>query len=271
MGCVLVGFALFLLIFIFSISPLLGIIVLGAIIGVSYYFKNKEEDRKATESIEKSQKIYEATRSLNDFKVTQRFTSYDSEMTLLLDEDSKKLCLIYTSNQSKEIYNYSDILSSEILEDGVTVINTSRSSQIGGALIGGVLAGGVGAIIGGLSAQKTSTNKVNKVDLKIIVNNTKSPYKLINILTTNDIDINGNPSPIERDSQKYKDAMNNANHWHNLISVLIKQADLEDNKATKSNQTSGSLADEIKKLSDLHKAGILTEEEFNNQKLKLLS
>jgi hypothetical protein len=32
----------------------------------------------------------------------------------------------------------------------------------------------------------------------------------------------------------------------------------------------GSLADEIKKLSDLRDAGILTEEEFTQQKKKLL-
>jgi hypothetical protein len=149
--------------------------------------------------------------------------------------------------------------------DGAQVTKTSRSSQLGGAILGGILAGGVGAIIGGLSATQETTTDVKQIDLNIIVNDTSSPQLMITMFKS------GINSPVDK-----KPAMDNARHWHNLISILIHQADLEDEKQEnyQGSQTSAggnlSIAVEIEKLGSLLEKGLLTREEFEQQKNNLL-
>ena len=160
------------------------------------------------------------------------------------------------------------MLSSEIFVDGETITKTARGSQLGGALIGGLALGGVGAIIGGLSGKTRSSEKVKRVDLRITVNSTKSPLHDINFM-----DIEG-----KKDGIVYKSAMDQARHWHGLIAVLIKMADNEDSSkegfeslSKEKGDSTASLADELSKLSDLRDKGVLSEEEFSIQKQKLLS
>ena len=109
----------------------------------------------------------------------------------------------------------------------------------------------------------------------MIVNNTKSPIKIINFLSVEN-DINGKPLPIKKDNPKFKSAISNINHWHSLLGLLIKQTDSTNVELTKedkttSNTNNNSIADELKKLAQLKNDGILSEEEFNQQKQKLLS
>ena len=71
----------------------------------------------------------------------------------------------------------------------------------------------------------------------------------------------------------YQCAIKLARHWHGLIEVLIKQADIEDkvvfaNDRSKMRET--SVADEIKKLAELRDAGFLSADEFLQQKATLL-
>lgn len=113
-------------------------------------------------------------------------------------------------------------------ENGVSVTETSRSSQIGGAILAGIVAGGVGAIIGGLSG-KTTTTEIKNFELRIIFNNTENPVFIINF-------------------QHY---FEQANHWYSLITVLIKQADKEDEFKSRKEASSSSVVDELQKLAEL--------------------
>lgn len=137
----------------------------------------------------------------------------------------------------------------------------------GGALIGGLAFGGLGAVIGGLSGQRTSSTKVGKVDLRVIVNRTKAPVHTVNLMHHES----------ETRGLLYNEAMRNATHWHSLIKVLINQADRED-EATEAKSNSGhsgsaqtaSVADELEKLGKLRDKGMLTDAEFTAQKTRLL-
>lgn len=249
---------------------------------------------KVQESEEKKirQKLDKKTEMLNnipDFKKTQRINSPSGNAVIAIDENSMKICIINSWGQ--DVYNYRDILESEIVEDGNTITKTSRSSQIGGALIGGVLTGGVGAIIGGLSGKKTSTEQVKRIDLKIVVNDTKKPVRIFNLMDCQ-FELGGahHKNGMPKDDVIYKRAYQRATRWHSLISVLIKQADDADKKEAEKNRyasqserehneinhvqsiasNSVSVADELLKLSELEKQGIITKEEFDKQKEKVL-
>lgn len=95
--------------------------------------------------------------SLDGFTPSQKVMDNDGNSGIAVDEGRKKVCLIKQSmgNIDLDVLTYRDILSSEIFENGVTITKTARGNQLGGALIGGLALGGVGAIIGGLSGKIT--------------------------------------------------------------------------------------------------------------------
>lgn len=198
---------------------------------------------------------------IKNFSATQHYIGRDGNSCLAIDEQQKKICLI--TGNSTRVIPYKDIHSSEIFEDGITVTKTARASQIGGALIGGLALGGVGAIIGGLSGRTETHGKVKRIDLRITINDTTNPIYDVNFL---DLET-------DKGSMVYEAAIRQARQWHAMLEVIIKRADLED-KATNAPETPnvfrGSVADELKKLVELHQSGVLTAEEFQQQKAKLL-
>lgn len=213
------------------------------------------------------EKVLEA---LPDFSPTQKIMGNNGDTGLAVDEERKKICLIKNEvgGINLETISYRDVLSSEIFVDGETVTRTARGSQIGGALLGGLALGGVGAIIGGLSGKTRSSEKVKRVDLRITINDTKRPLHDINFMDTEG----------KKDGIVYKVAMDQARHWHGLITVLIKYADSQDVSENKAALNEGvaisskrSIADELSKLSDLRDKGLLTDAEFIALKQKLLT
>mgnify|MGYP001248675071 CR=1 FL=1 len=78
--------------------------------------------------------------SLPDFTPTQKVFGHDLMSGIGLDEDRQKLCLMRATGASitNKIVDYKDVLSVEIFEDGATVTKTSRSSQVGGVIVGGL-------------------------------------------------------------------------------------------------------------------------------------
>jgi len=201
---------------------------------------------------------------LADFTPTQRIMGNNGQTGIAFDEQRKKICLIqHGSNITSRIFNYSDVLACEIFQDGTTITKTLRSSQIGGALIGGLALGGIGALIGGLSGKTKTTDKVSRIDLRIIVNDTAKPLHDVNFLE----------NETKRGGFVFNTAMQQARHWHGIVEVLIKRADMED-KANVPEQPKlppSSLADELRKLADLRDTGVLSTNEFDAQKARLLA
>jgi hypothetical protein len=175
---------------------------------------------------------------------------------LCIDSQKKKLILIKSEITIKKTYiiDFDDIISCELIKDGQVVAKKSTIRTVGGALIGGALAGGAGAIIGGLSGSSKSSVKADKIDLKIVVRNLSTPSHLFTIF-----DKTSNHSSV------YNELSRKAEKWKDSISIIIDQVD-------KSNaQQNNSIADELTKLHELKEKGILSEEEFNAQKSKILN
>lgn len=184
--------------------------------------------------------------------------------SLLIDEDGKRLSFVVDSQSpAPRLLSYKDLVSSEIAEDGTSVLvtRTSRSSQLGGALVGGAVFGGVGAVVGALTGSSVSTGSdfVTRIELRVVVNNPADP--LITILFLG--------SRTARASAAYREARNAAQQWHATLTVLIKQADVEIAQPAPA-PPNPSIADELRKFADLHAAGVLTDEEFISQKNRIL-
>lgn len=154
-------------------------------------------------------------------------------------------------------YIYDNILDLQVVEDGKTIIQTSRDdfTGIGRTLVGGVVAGVPGAMVGVASTTKIVRDYL--VDLKITVADPLNPIYRINFLSC----LYG------KNSVEYKEALKNAHHWHGVLSAMIKRAKEDDGHRV----DKFSVADELNKLAELLKYGILNQEEFDRQKDKLLS
>ncbi|MDQ0875005.1 hypothetical protein QFZ77_003664 [Paenibacillus sp. V4I3] len=175
-----------------------------------------EEPTNKAKEIAKNQKNEKLNELLisKGINCSQKYVTEKYDLAIAVDEQKNRLCFI---DYEVREFSFADILEVEIVEDEVQITKTSRGSQLGGAVIGGVLAGGVGAIIGGLSGQKTSSNdKVKRIYIKMIVNDTQRPYVTIDFL-------NEKKEILKKDKKVMK-ATNDANHWYGLMSVLIKRA-----------------------------------------------
>lgn len=223
-------------------------------------------NKKMLEALEAS------LRSRTDFTLSQHFVGCDLKTGIALDESRGKLCLMTRSGEqfALRMIEMRDIVSAELFEDGDSVTKTMRSSQLGSALIGGLAFGGVGALVGGLSGKTRTSTKIKQIALRIVANDPSSPLHDITFMNTEQ----------KKDGIVYKAAMKNARHWHGILEILIKRADVEMKasqpaaaalQAAAAVASAGSVADELEKLASLRKAGILTDDEFNTQKNKLLA
>ena len=158
-----------------------------------------------------------------------------------------------------EVINYSDILQCDIVENGVTDITTS--SGVGRAIVGGIIAGGVGAVVGASTRGSKTREIINKLSLQIILKNSKTPLYTYDILQ----------KPVDKDTFLYKDAREIISRIFAHLSVVI-----EGNKTRKTENSTINIENTdvlmlIAKMDELWKAGVLTEEEFVMKKKELLA
>ncbi|MHA7138164.1 SHOCT domain-containing protein [Rossellomorea arthrocnemi] len=202
----------------------------------------------------------------HEFNSTKEYLNMKSGMGIYYDDRRKKIAVLrYRPFSTLEnlilgwqFINCADIIESEVKIDNISVTKTARGSQLGGAIIGGVVAGGVGAVIGGATGSKKTSDKIKSIELQMIINDSKDPIQKAEFLKLLD--------PKSKDDLEVKNALASVESFHKTLSVLIKQQ--ESDKSTLQHTTH---LDELRKLSELYKDGILTEEEFNQQKIKLLS
>ena len=73
------------------------------------------------------------------------------------------------------------------------------------------------------------------------------------------------------DRALYEGLMSEVSGIKDIFAIIIDIVDKKQTQSPVSSSSSGSVADELAKLAKLKESGILTEEEFNAQKMKLLN
>lgn len=215
------------------LTPFLLIaVVIYPFLNVSMKVVNEQKVKQQEKHDQQQDVISFINKSLEEknFHSKKQFFSTDSKLFVSIDDETNRICFIedQSNNEFQKleylqqfIFDNKDLLKSEIIEDETSITSTSRGSQIGGIIAGSVLAGGIGAIIGGLSASSTTNVNVKKIELRILVNNIENPIHTIKFLNES--------SPISKNNDRYKVAIEEANVWHGLISILIKRADDRSN------------------------------------------
>jgi len=200
--------------------------------------------------------------TLPDFEATYRHVVTGGHSAVAIDEKRRKIYLM--SGAQSGILGFDKIASSEIFESGASRIRTDRGSQIAGAAVGAVLLGPVGLVAGALSGSKTSKSELTTLELRIGIDDLKSPVYSLWFFKS--------PTPGQLEPQAYRYLMGQVAEWHGRFEAIIRSqvnAVVNPNVSEASNIT--LIADELRKLADLNKEGILTDEEFAAEKRRLLS
>ncbi|MGG1363668.1 hypothetical protein ABE287_18780 [Bacillus velezensis] len=148
-----------------------------------------------------------------------------TKLTLVETEDK---FVIHRFNQSgtleEKIIPFEKIIEAEVSIDDSTVTKVSKGSQITGAVVGGLAAGSIGALVGGLSSNKTETKFFKKIDLKLKLDDFSSPIYRFDFLPSKDDFGIENVKGFKQDDPKVKDALSNAEIWQGIMEIAIRKA-----------------------------------------------
>ena len=187
---------------------------------------------------------------LESFDSTKKIGSF-----VEFDNNQKKwlvLSSVLGKRNKSTVYNYTDIVDFELLEDGDSVVK----GGLGRALVGGALFGGTGAIVGGVTGKRKNKGICNSLKIKVTINDINNPVVYITFLNT----------ATKKDGFVYKNIYKEA---HECLSTLQLICDKQES-AVENNSISVSSADELLKYKSLLDTGAITQEEYDNKKKQLL-
>ena len=189
---------------------------------------------------------------------------------LVIDFEQKQIVVglqAYRTNLAQNPYKtsvlFSDIMKAEIIKDGTQIATTNRGSQLLGTAVGAVALGGVGAVIGGLSASTTTLSGAKRIAIRITVNDTFRPVHEVTFYTSKD------KKGGKQGDSTFDQAVRKATEFAAYLESAILETGKEQNREIESSQVA-PVSEQIAQLWQLKQEGALTEEEFEAQKAKLL-
>ncbi len=200
--------------------------------------KEKAKIEKANRKAE-NEKILEYFKNHSDYKVGDMY--FDDKHGELFIKKS------FTMNRSQAVYNYDELISYTPIFEGGKI---KKHHGITRAIVGGVLAGPVGAVVGaGTGGKEFDTIKRLGFILHLTENRSQNYMLMI--------------SESKSDSFLTKSAMED----YNNIAAKMDQIISSNTQEPTSN---GSNADELRKFKALLDDGIISQAEFDEKKKELL-
>lgn len=243
-------------------AVVITIILLVVIIVVRVSAINQDERQEALDH---------ARRYTEGFLPTFTVHNFDSRYSFSIDEKNRKILYLIANSKERHLIDFENVISVEIIEDSNRTFSKSSLRTIGGGVVGGIVGGSAGAIIGGLSGTTHEKKNISKIAVRILLRNYSTPSLYIYCLNT---DLTSMGEALSSEHPYCIDAMREAREIADHISVIIDMMDREyqhqENMSIAKPETK-SIADELEKLCALKDKGILSAEEFEKQKEKLLS
>ncbi len=237
---------------------------IGFIIWMSVYLKKTPEqliiNRFYQQEVQKNQfleknPLYGYSEMPNGFTVSRKIAlkvAGFTKQTLYIDKEKSQFVFQKNANYTAA-YLFSDILNYEIYENGASVVKGTA----GRALIGGVFFGLGGMIVG--SSMSRGVDGVCK-DLKLIIrlNNIDTPQLVVQY--TEDVDIS-------KSSDLYNQMRASLQEISSCLEFMLNNKG--EGKAIQPTEN-GSLKTQLTELKELLDAGLITADEFEQKKKKLL-
>ncbi|MGI6752673.1 MAG: SHOCT domain-containing protein [Anaerovoracaceae bacterium] len=191
--------------------------------------------------------------ALKTFVATKKVGTF-----LEIDEKEKQWLIpdgLLGGKKHPNIYNFTDIIDFELLEDGSSI----AKGGLGRALAGGILFGGVGAVVGGVTGGKKSKAICDSLKIKITLNSIGTPTTYIDFIKAS----------TKKSSFVYKTNFKLAQECLSILQLMCSESSEQDQGVTDS-KPGTSEADEILKFKQLLDNGVITQEEFEMKKKQIL-
>lgn len=227
------------------------VIITIAVVAVKFLTRQQksEKENNYKESINKNNFIVEQEYFINDYS------------KIMLDETHKKIAIY--NEEGFQCFKYEDLIDFEIVENGSSIIQ----SKIASTLAGGILLGGLGALAGA-NGRKQINDICNSLILKMYFSNNGA------VCITEKI----NDRALYKNSIEYKSLSSTVDNIVSVLKYVKQQADYSvySNSKTASAKENNKIEDtssinQLEKLAELKEKGIITEEEFEESKKKILS
>lgn len=212
------------------------------------------------EYISRLETAYLLKRGMEQFSITNKGGR------LFIDEENNKFFFNgLDDNITNPIHNFDDLLGYEIIQNEKSI----SKGGLGTALIGGLLFGGVGAIVGGVTGDRKTEEVVQKIQIKLELDDMSNPIE--NVLYW-DASLpsfrGGKMTPLFLDALKShleKDAA--------LLELVLRKVEKKKELTDKSelNVSKNTIKDRLENLRDLFDSGLLNEDEYKNQRNKIIS
>lgn len=161
----------------------------------------------------KKKALKKALSDLKNFCPDKVWYASDWSRAMAIDNIRQQIALVQRAQNQLNIrvIDGAHIVSAEIVEDGASLLKTARAGQLGGAAIGGLVFGPLGAVVGGLSGSKRQIEKVRRIELNIIVQDLSAPRFSACFLG----------AEVDKSGLTYQARINEAREWTAHIDALI--------------------------------------------------
>lgn len=180
---------------------------------------------------------------------------------MLVDPTMTRLCLIDTSRTPPCcIVDGAEIVSCEILQEGRSIMRTTRNDPLTRAVIGGLLLGGAGAVVGAVSSGSTtvSRSRVSSIDLSVVTLRDGWSRFAVPFLA----------SEARGGSRKARNAMSKAKDWCSYVGVLMQKYAVDAVQGAA--LSAPDRYSELERLGRMLKDGIISDAEFTAEKARIL-
>lgn len=222
--------------------------------------KQKEEKKRLKQEAKEQRKKEEQAKIEENKARSELFHKTKGPAYLLLDEEHKLFKISKMGNllESFRVFSYDELQDYEIYENGSSVSKGGVSA--GRAIVGGALAGPAGLLLGGLSGKKKMNSVCDRLSVKFTTDGLHGGVHEIKLIT----------QTTKKDSFSYRSSVKIADEIIYAFDTILREQNktLNEEIAFESNV---SVADELLKLKSLVDSEVLTQEEFELQKAKLLA
>lgn len=188
----------------------------------------------------------------------------------MVDYTNRKICYVDLVRQL--VIPFDKITNVKLVIDESTVYTSSTKRTVGGALVGGAVAGIPGAVIGGLSGDRRRVNLLSSAQVKIFFYDKYNRLLTIDTFNAKTMTVDG--KPIKSDGlnkDKYEQGLNVANKITDIVQNILSEHKSQIASSNISSRQNASVVSDLKELATQKMNGSLSQEEFENQKAKLLN
>ena len=197
--------------------PLIIILVIAVVYFVYQAMKSNAQNR--------NENITSSYKNEQDQWLVERSINIDSEINcafyrIIIDTMNQTLYIGGTKHREQSPFftsiPFSRIIGSETIIDGKT--ETRITGGIGRAVVGGVLAGGAGAIVGAVTSKSMSEDKINSFKVNLLLNDIANPLYTFTIIDS---------IAVTKDSLDYKRAIEFSDRLNATVRAIVNQNEAE--------------------------------------------